>query len=89
LRGKPDLKIFLASDGTEAELAWFVQRYHPLRVINPVHAAVDLLGLSRCRAIIGSSSTFSDAAAAIGGIPNTWPLTEMACNKDVLARAFS
>lgn len=70
------MKVFLASDGRPAELEWFTHRYNPLRVrvdCCPFLPAADLLALSRCRAIVGSQSTFSHAASVIGGISMTWP----------------
>lgn len=71
-----NMKVFLASDGTPAELEWFTLRYNPIRVESdtcPFLPAADLLALSRCRAIVGSESTFSHAASMIGVIPMTWP----------------
>jgi hypothetical protein len=70
------LGVFLASDGRSEELKWFTDRYNPARVridCCPFLPAGDLLALSRCRAIIGSQSTFSHAAAVIGGVNMTWP----------------
>ena len=77
LEKHPMGKVFLASDGTGMELKWFTQRYRPQRVrsdLCPFLPAADLLALSRCRVIVGSESTFSHDASAIGGGVNmTWP----------------
>jgi hypothetical protein len=59
--------VFVASNAHFSELKWL-----PLNtcLLSPAHSnpIVDMLALSRCQIIIGSRSTFSRAAAAIGGI---------------------
>jgi hypothetical protein len=68
----PNSNIFLASNGTEDEVAWFVKRYNPLRQVKN-NGLLDLITLTKCVAIVGSNSTFTDVAAMIGDVEYTHP----------------
>lgn len=68
LAAMPDHKIFLCTDGTPEEVAWFTERYHPLQ--HPKNdGLLDFLTLSQCRIIVASPSTFAPTAALLGGVP--------------------
>lgn len=67
----PGVKFFLASDGTHRELEFITRQPDVIRGWN--EALFDLFALSKCRLIIGSSSTFSAVAAYYGGVPLTTP----------------
>ena len=68
----PDTRFLLFSDGTNEELAPLMA----LPNLQPVffgNALADIWAISRCRALIGSMSTFSDWGAFLGQIPAILP----------------
>jgi len=85
----PGVRFYLASNGTEEELAAFRQLplVPPIDVgmssrqpaTEPVNLAglVDLFALGMCKGIICSQSTWSMFAACWRGIPAIWPTREL------------
>ncbi len=68
----PGTKFFLASDGTVDELEFlYGDDVLKGRFGDPLF---DLFALSKCRLIIGSSSTFSTVAALYGNVPLLLPV---------------
>ena len=68
----PEIRFLLFSDGTTDELAPLLA----LPNVRPVffgNALADIWAISRCRALVGSMSTFSDWGAFLGQIPIVLP----------------
>lgn len=69
---RPNVRFLLFSDGTREELAPLLSR----RDVEPAFfgcAMADIWAISRCVALIGSCSTFSDWGAYLGQIPTVLP----------------
>ena len=64
----PEKTIFIASDGEPEEIE-FLTRLENVRLGRRHDPVYDLFNLSTCSKIIGSDSTFSEVAAAYGGVP--------------------
>ena len=67
----PDVKFFLASNGTSQELEFLTGNKDVTSGWS--EALFDLFALSQCRLIIGSASTFSSVAADYGDVPLILP----------------
>lgn len=69
---RPNVRFLLFSDGTREELVPLLSR----RDVDPAFfgcAMADIWAISRCAALIGSCSTFSDWGAYLGQIPTVLP----------------
>ena len=84
----PGSSVFLCTDGEDAEVAWFTERYHP--ALQPKNdGLLDLLTLSKCDIIIASASTFSPLAATLGGKPYIYPGTSPERITEIIASVAS
>lgn len=66
-------KVFLASDGSDAELKWLTDSVSCVRNVRDSNPALDLYALTKCDVIIGSASTFGHVAAMHGDKPFITP----------------
>lgn len=87
LKRCPGCEIFLASDGTPEELAWFYERYPNALKHEQNNPLLDLLTLSRAESIVGSNSTFSSLAALIGGKPCCYPNLNLVNRVQAISKA--
>lgn len=69
----PGCRFYLASNGEPSEVDFIKNCIPDVILGKPDNPLFDLFALSRCRAVIGSSSTFTFVACEYGGIKFTVP----------------